>query len=317
MNEHFSIHLLVLFLISNFYSQRIRNTLADYPKDANFLHVILRPVVPHPKVWNYFVECDDRVHRIYELPPLRKAVHGADLYTASQWFVISKEFAHYLANPTPGDFLYQYLKYARYTLVADEHFFGTVLQNTHFCHKLHNWNWLHLQFDQWENERKVALRDERKCVMPDPNHCGRSPTTMTLDYLDILELSGDLFARKFSDTVEPKAKDFVDAIRRKEESKLRSKNITKPLPYFGNDYLSLEGHGTLIVAKETAHDDEPMCLGLGEERNLVRLIPCFKEGVPETLADDWETGAVAIHETLPHNRWKIGPCSSDGHLERL
>jgi hypothetical protein len=32
--------------------------------------------------------------------------------------------------------------------------------------------------------------------MPDPDHCGRSPTIMTLDYVDILELSEDLFARK-------------------------------------------------------------------------------------------------------------------------
>lgn len=63
-------------------------------------------------------------------------------------------------------------------------------------HRHHNWNFLHLQFDQWENERSIELRDERKCVMPDPNHCGRSPTTITLDYLDILELSEDLFARK-------------------------------------------------------------------------------------------------------------------------
>ena len=42
----------------------------------------------------------------------------------------------------------------------------------------------------------AGKRDERKCMMRDPNHCGRSPTTMTVDYADILELSNDLFARK-------------------------------------------------------------------------------------------------------------------------
>ena len=165
-------------------NRRIRNTLAAFPKDANFLHIILKPNRPNPNIWNYFVECDDRLHRIYRLPPITKETHGADFYTSSQWFIISQEFAHYLANPQPGSFLQQYLEYSPHTVVADESFFGTVLRNTApFCNKHHNWNFLHLQFDRWENERKLELRDERKCVMPDPNHCGRSPITMTLDYL--------------------------------------------------------------------------------------------------------------------------------------
>jgi hypothetical protein len=244
-------------------------------------------------------------------------VHQADLYTASQWFIISKEFASYLANPEPGSFLHQFLDYIPHAVVADEHFFGTVLRNTHFCHKHHNWNFLHLQFDLWENERDVKLRDERKCVMPDPNHCGRSPTTMNLDYLDILELSGDLFARKFDDEVDPKIKNVIDAYRRKEEFELKALDITKPRLTAVNNPLSLEGHGTLFVAKDTVNTSKPMCMGLGEARNMVRLVPCFHDGVPGTLARDWETGAVITEETLEHNRWEIGPCSSDGGLQKL
>lgn len=278
---------------------------------------MLKPTAPAPQIWNYFVECDDRLNRIYELPPLRKEVHGANLYTASQWFIISKEYAHYLANPEPETFLHEYLDYIQHVVVADEHFFGTVLRNTHFCHKHQNWNFLHLQFDQWENERALKMRDERKCVMPDPNHCGRSPTTMTMDYLDILELSGDLFARKFDDDADAKIKSVIDGRRKKEEFELISLNITKPRAAAFSDPLTLEGHGTLLVAKDTIDSDNPLCLGLGEERNKVRLVPCFHENIPATLAMDWETGAVILEETLPHNRWDIGPCSSDGSLKKL
>ncbi len=42
----------------------------------------------------------------------------------------------------------------------------------------------------------MEVRDERKCVMPEKDRCGRSPTTLTMDYLPVLELSNDLFARK-------------------------------------------------------------------------------------------------------------------------
>ena len=122
-------------IVSN---QRIRNTLAEYPVDANFMHIILKPARPAEAIWNYFVECDDKVHRIHRLPSLTKEGNNADLYTASQWFIISKEFAHFLANPQEEEaiFLRQYLDYIQHAVVADEHFFGTVLRNTHFCNKV-------------------------------------------------------------------------------------------------------------------------------------------------------------------------------------
>lgn len=116
-------------------NRRIRNTLASYPKDANFMHVILKPTRPGRSIWNYYVECDDQVHRIYQLQPLRKEVSGVDQYTASQWFILSREFTKYLANPEPGTFLYEFLEYIPHVVVADETFFGTVLRNTPFCHK--------------------------------------------------------------------------------------------------------------------------------------------------------------------------------------
>ena len=122
-------------LVSN---KKIRNKLAEYPVDANFMHIILKPARPEEAIWNYFVECDDRLHRIHRLPMITKEINNADFYTSSQWFIISKEFAHYLANPQAEDgiFLRQYLEYIEHAVVADESFFGTVLRNTRFCNKV-------------------------------------------------------------------------------------------------------------------------------------------------------------------------------------
>jgi hypothetical protein len=174
----------------------IRQRLAAFPLDANFVYVIMKPSRPDPRAWNYFVECDDALHRIYRLEPMTDVKNGMELFTSSQWWIISREFAYYLAEARPGTFVHQFLDYAEYIVVADETFFGTVLRNTEFCTKHTNRNFLHLQFDRWESDLPESERDERKCMMKDPNHCGRSPTTMTVDYVDILELSDDLFARK-------------------------------------------------------------------------------------------------------------------------
>lgn len=159
--------------------------------------------------------------------------------------------------------------------------------------------------------------------MKQPNHCGRSPTTMTVDYLPVLELSGDLFARKFDDVAEPAMKDYIDMRRQKEEERLKiesekmkemkEKNETEPdLPL---EEWEFQGEGVMIVAKETIKDDMPLCMGLNEA-NGVLLRPCFKEDVPPTLSAGWEEGAVIIEEIDGFNRWDIGPCSSDGELKR-
>lgn len=298
----------------------IRRTIASYPLDANMVNVVFKPTNPSSHSWHYFVECDDAVHRIYRLPPQTEDANGEgiDLYTSSQWFVLSREFAKYLAQAVPGTFVHQFLEYAEHVVVADETFFGTVLRNTPFCHKHHNDNFLHVQFDRWENEIKEAQRDERKCLFPDPDHCGRSPTTMTLDYVGVLELSGYLFARKFLDEVDSQIKDVIDLNRAREDQELRGlRDDEESLLQKDKFDPSFEGHGVLIVARETIQDETPLCLGLGDTRNKMRLVPCFQDWVLPTLAVGWETGAVIEEETVLHNRWDLGPCSSDGNLERL
>ena len=305
----------------------IRDTLVSYPLDANFLHIILRPNNPTPSVWNYFVECDDALHRIYRLPALNfDRGNGVDIYTSSQWFIISRDFAWYLAAPPKRSFVEKYLGYIEHVVVADEAFFGTVLRNTHFCSTLHNDNFLHIQFDRWENEAE-GERDQRKCLFKNRNHCGRSPTTMTLDYLPVLELSGDLFARKFDDLKEPIIKDYIDKKREKDELRFKKEEeLMKEIEVNKTQGLEVksapleewefQGEGVLIVAKQTINDEIPLCMGLDKKNNNVLLRQCFHSDVPATFAENWQTGAVIIEEIDGYNRWDIGPCSSDGELKR-
>lgn len=246
-------------------NSEIRERLSSFPLDANMMMVIMRPLTPSPYAFHYYVECDDAVHRIYRIPPLTAETHGADMYTASQWFIISREFAEYMARAEKGTFVHDFIPYAEHTVVADETFFGTVLKNSAFCTKHHNSNFLHLQFDRWESEIESDDRDANKCLSPDPNRCGRSPTILTRDDFFALELSDQLFGRKFSDdggdTLD--ILDILDEFRAVDEMKRRdvaAGNFTAPVSAIDTIF---EGHGALLVAKDTVDSDSPLCLGLG------------------------------------------------------
>jgi hypothetical protein len=167
----------------------IRHKLASFPLDANFLYVILQPSRPTSNGWHYFVECDDALHRIYQLQPLRRETAGIDLFTSSQWFIISHEFAEYLAVAEPGSFVDQFARYSEHIVVADETFFGTVLRNTRYCQKHHNVNFLHLQFDRWESDIPIEQRDQRKCPMPNPDHCKCTPSCAMMTRFCVMSLS--------------------------------------------------------------------------------------------------------------------------------
>lgn len=289
---------------------KIRQMLASFPLDANLMNIVMKPTRPHPSAWFYFVECDDWVHRIYRQRPLNELNGGIEIYTSSQWFIFSREFAEFIAKAQPGTLVHDLLEYVEHVVVADEAFFGTLLRNTEFCTKHHNWNFVHLQFDHWESELEDGARDDRKCIMKNKDHCGRSPTTLTSDYSALLELTGDLFARKFLDHVDADIKDYIDSLRYRQELELTGKAKKRTPP------TEFEGHGVLIVAKETVQDGIPLCLGIGPTGNKVRLVQCFHDHVLPTLAINWETGAVVVEEVAEHNRWNIGPCSSDGILHR-
>ena len=117
------------------------------------------------------------------------------MYVGSQWFTIPKHVVLWLLNdPLPQ----QYQSYAQHVVVADENYFATLISNSPYCADLVRKKNLFLLFDKWENELSaVQYRDRRKCLIPDPDHCGRSPSTLTSKFKNLLEVSHALFARKF------------------------------------------------------------------------------------------------------------------------
>jgi hypothetical protein len=175
-------------------NSEIRQRISEYPIEANFMQIIMKPNIPSLSEWHYFVECDDVVHRIHRLPSLTYKNNGVQLYTGSQWFIISKDFAEYIAREI--DAVSEFIEYFTHVVVADEHFFSTILRNSPYCTKHVNRNFNYFQFGRWESEVNPDERDQRKCLFPDPDRCGRSPTKMTVDDFFALELSDDLFARK-------------------------------------------------------------------------------------------------------------------------
>ena len=58
------------------------------------------------------------------------------------------KFAEYIAKAEKDTFVHDYLHYIEHVVVADESFFGTVLRNTEFCLRHHNFNLLHYSFDR-------------------------------------------------------------------------------------------------------------------------------------------------------------------------
>jgi hypothetical protein len=64
----------------------------------------------------------------------------------------------------------------------------------------------------------------------------------------------------------------VDQWRIKRESALRA-NPDEFNPNLEQVQVNFEGHGVLIVAKNTTKDETPLCLGIGETGNRLQLVP--------------------------------------------
>ena len=120
------------------------------------------------------------------------------MHVGSQWFSLPRHVVTWLLeNPLPK----QYESYAQYVVVADENYFSTLISNSPYCGDIVRTKNIFLLFDKWENElsgERTHTRDLRKCLSPDPDHCGRSPSTLTIQFKQLLEISHALFARKFN-----------------------------------------------------------------------------------------------------------------------
>lgn len=128
------------------------------------------------------------------------------MHVGSQWFSLPKHVVQwFLEAPLP----LQYQSYAEHVVVADENYFSTLVSNSPYCADITRKKNLFLLFDKWENELSEAKsRDIRKCLSPDPDHCGRSPSTLTIKFKSLLEITRALFARKF----DPKDVDSLDLL---------------------------------------------------------------------------------------------------------
>ena len=76
-------------LVSN---REIRERLAGYPADTNFLEISPAGNKPAVRTWHHFVECDHAMRRIWRL-----AMPSVTMYAGSQWFTVTRAFAEYVA----------------------------------------------------------------------------------------------------------------------------------------------------------------------------------------------------------------------------
>jgi len=256
-------------------NKAIRTVLAQRP-GFTYMDVHERPSRPSADMWHSYVECDDNLHRISRLSTVR----GMNMFVGSQWFALPWHVVHwFLHNLLPID----YITYAKRVVVSDEHYFATLFKNSPYCDELVSQNLLFVLFDKWENEKTKERvdRDKRKCLHPDPDHCGRSPTTLTLDYRRLLQTSQHLFARKF----DPKV---VDSLALLDEIDKWRENPNNRTEGAAQDFMvrqHSEEESGLETASPSAEDDSTSSSGIGSAKCLsmeskwgagkpVRMVPC-------------------------------------------
>ena len=192
----------------------IRKRFSSNPRSI-YMDIIDQPQRPNADMWHQYVECDDALHRIARLPLAR----GINMYTGSQWFAFPRHVVHwFIYNSLP----LQYTKYVQYVVVADENYFVTMVKNSPFCQDIIKHKYVYIKFDKWEqhlSKEKGIPKREDKCLHPNPNHCGRSPTTLTIKYKRLLQVTEHMFARKFDPYHEESMQlvEYVEYIRRRNQ----------------------------------------------------------------------------------------------------
>lgn len=136
---------------------------------------------------------------------------GMHMYVGSQWFTLPRHVVQWLLQDSLPK---HYQSYAQFVVIADENYFATLISNSPYCNDIIRKKNLFLIFDKWENElSSVGERDPRKCLSPDPDHCGRSPSTLTSKFKSLLDVSRATFARKF-DPLDSESLQLLDEIDR-------------------------------------------------------------------------------------------------------
>lgn len=295
----------------------IAKTLAN-KKNAIYMAIgpdAMRPLTP--EMWNHYIECDDIVHRVGRLPIPR----GIDLFQGSQWFFLPRHVVQwFISDNLPREFS----NYARRVVVADETFFTTMIKNSPYCDDIEETNHLFLLFDRWENEKNTERdsRDSRKCLHPNPDHCGRSPMTLTKEFKRYVTMTQNLFARKFDPANEESMElvGFIESIRDDDGKGLQnlykldhggSVMILTTRPTNESDNDTARGDSTSAAAAACSVSD-PDC-----ELKKHDLI------TEETLADylcleimkaGHKLRLAKCEPSLPFQWFNIGPCTDNTDL---
>ncbi|CAM9998718.1 unnamed protein product [Ascophyllum nodosum] len=282
----------------------IRARLASHHPEAIFMESKTAPHKPASTTWHYFVECDSALHRIgRSVQPrgIEMQVHSLQItsvqYVGSQWLAMPPAAARWLMEDK--SLVPKYREYSKHIVVADENFLPTMFKNSPFCGHQVASNLVHVQFDRYEHTLDREDRRMDKCLMPNPDHCGRSPATMTLDYLSVLEHSDMLFARKF-DPKDAEVFDVLDRVRAGDQPWRKG-------PTF--DSVAIQS-----VARWSGSKGEvSLCLSL-EDSARNKSFARRNNGVVSG-GGKVEATMVRCSEKNPHQIFTLGPCGSDGHLE--
>ena len=244
-------------------NEEIRKALASGKPGAVYMDVQTEANRPMPEMWQMYVECDDRLHRVARMPLAR----GMNMHIGSQWFALPRHVVEwFLHDPLPR----AYVDYAKYIVVADENYFATLFKNSPYCQEHDSKNLLFVLFDKWENERSpnnTDARDLRKCLHPDPEHCGRSPTTLTTEYRRLLQVSRFMFARKFDPNQEESMRLVDDLDRWRAPGGLSSLSAKKALAAGdeGKNVMLRYRPSPALLAQEQAARDEALLLAVEAE----------------------------------------------------
>ena len=294
----------------------IRRALATYSPSGNFFG--FSKMDTHANEWFSYVECDNKVHRVgkVQLP------HGVDMQVGSQWVILTPGFMRYMLTDVKQ--VKPFNTYMRATRIPDESYLQTLAMISPWCHTVEKVDHTFINWDK--NEPKTR----KKCLMANPNHCGRSPVTLRIADLPLLQASNMFFARKFDADIGHSVElmNLLDELRarggRNDEVPKR-KSVDLDSKWHGSkddsivfDDISIvqvagggSGRSVEGVAAGTEQQTE-MCLTIkGHGKNSLRMEKCQSgarqrftvgpcwgdlEGDPKLRADGCIAGAKADQE---------------------
>ncbi len=135
-----------------------------------------------------FFEFGSPVNKVLPFPMFRQFPASITPYIGSQMFIATRDFCNYVLESRLSKKLQKYYKN---TFVPDEGFFQTLIMNSPF--------------------KKTVVRDNMRIIQTKkPNSGALHPTILTKEDYSFLIQSGNLFARKFDESVDSEIMDMLE-----------------------------------------------------------------------------------------------------------